>query len=145
MTTATPTTSPDRTEARATANRAFWRPAGLAAVGAAAATTAVAAIARAAGVSLTIDGEAIPLAGFAQLTLMCTVLGIGLAAAMRRWARRPRRTFVVTTVVLTALSFVPDLVVLASLGTRAALITTHLVAAAIVIPVLAARLGHERN
>lgn len=126
------------------AAQAFWRPAAVAAVVAAAATTAVAAVAHAAGVSLTIAGEQIPLAGFAQLTLMCVVVGILVAAAQRRWARNPRTAFVRTAVVVTVLSLIPDAIVDASPATKITLMVTHLVAAAIVVPVIAARLGQRR-
>ncbi|MFC8383899.1 DUF6069 family protein [Nocardia sp. NPDC057272] len=119
---------------------AFWRPAVLAAVGAAAATTAVAAVAHAAGVSLAIEGEQIPLAGFTQLTLIFAAIGILFAAALRKWARNPRTVFVRTTIALTALSLVPDLIVNAAADTKLTLMLTHLVAAAIVIPAVATRL-----
>ncbi|MEV4154133.1 DUF6069 family protein [Nocardia salmonicida] len=122
---------------------AFWRPAALAAVVAAAATTAVAALAHAAGVSLTIEGEQIPLAGFAQLTLIFAAVGILFAAALRKWARNPRTVFVRTTIALTGLSLVPDAIVNASTDTKLTLMLTHLVAAAIVIPTVAARLDHQ--
>ena len=122
---------------------AFWRPAALAAVVAAAATTAVATLAHAVGVSLAIEGEQIPLAGFAQLTLIFAAVGVLFAAALRKWARNPRTVFVRTTIALTALSLVPDAIVNASIDTKLTLMLTHLVAAAIVIPVLAARLAHQ--
>jgi hypothetical protein len=128
-----------------TSTRPIWRHAAVAALAAAAATTAVAAVARESGVSLALDGEPIPLAGFANLTLMCTVLGFGIAVAMRRWARHPRRTFVRTTVALTALSFIPDLIAPASGDTRATLMATHVVAAAIFISAIAARLRQGRS
>lgn len=122
---------------------AFWRPAAAAAVVAAAAATAVAAIAHAAGVSLAIEGQQIPLAGFAQLTLIFAAIGIVSAAALRKWAGNPRTVFVRTTVALTALSLVPDVVVNAAVDTKLTLMLTHLVAAAIVIPVVAARLDRR--
>lgn len=123
----------------------FGRPAALAILAAAVATTTVAAMAHAAGVSLEIDGEPIPAAGFGTLTLVFAVLGLGLAAAIRRWARSPRRTFVRTTVALTALSLVPDLIVSASAATRLTLMATHVIAATIVIPVVAGRLARGRD
>jgi len=123
----------------------FWRPAALAAIAAAAATTTVAAIAHAAGVSLAIDGEQIPLVGFAQLTVMFSFIGILLAAALRRWASRPRVAFLRTTIVLTALSLIPDLLTSASASTKVTLMTTHLVAASIVIPVLVRLIGRRHD
>jgi Family of unknown function (DUF6069) len=60
---------------------------------------------------------------------------------LSRTARHPRRAFVRTTVVLTVLSFVPDVIVDAAPATKALLMLTHLVAAAIVIPAVARRLA----
>ena len=60
---------------------------------------------------------------------------------MSRVARHPRSTFVRTTVVLTVLSFVPDMIVDATPVTKALLMLTHLVAAAIVIPAVARKLA----
>jgi hypothetical protein len=135
-----PTTTPS-TEVPAEAGPSLWR-AGAAAGGiAAVVTTIVAAVALAVDVPLEIAGEQIPLAGFAQLTLVCTLLGVLIAQGARRWASRPRTAFVRTTVALTALSLVPDLTADATTATIATLMLTHLVAAAIVIPRLADRLA----
>ena len=122
-----------------------WRTAARAGVVAAAATTAVAAGALAAGVPLEVDGEQIPLAGFAQLTLLCTVVGLLLAKGVRRWAARPQRTFTATAVTLTALSFVPDLAISASPASKVVLMATHVVAAVLVVPALAGRLPEHRS
>ncbi|MFI7600260.1 DUF6069 family protein [Actinoplanes sp. NPDC049681] len=111
-----------------------------AAAAASAATMTVAAAGRAAGVSLNVGGAPIPLPGFAVLTAVFSMVGLALAAVLARTARAPRRAFVRTTVVLTVLSLVPDLIVDAATGTRALLMLTHLVAAAIVIPAVARRL-----
>lgn len=108
---------------------------------AAVATTVVAVAARAVDIPLTVGGEAIPLLGFAQLTLVGALLGVAIARACARWARRPRHTFAVTTVALTALSLVPDVIADASTGSRVVLALTHVVAAAIVVPTLADRLA----
>ena len=86
-----------------------------------------------------VDGESIPLAGFAQLTLVGALMGVAIARLCGR-TRAPRRTFAAVTVALTALSVVPDVTVDATLATRVVLVLTHLVAAAIVVPALAARL-----
>ncbi len=110
-------------------------------VAASAATVSIAATAHAAGVSLAVGGSAIPLAGFAQLTFMSTIIGVVLAVAVRARTRRPRSAFVTTTVVLTAVSLVPDAVADMHTSTRLVLALTHVAAAAIVIPALASRLG----
>jgi Family of unknown function (DUF6069) len=99
---------------------------------ASAATTAVGAIARAADVPLEIDGERIPLAGFAQLTLIAAVVGVALAAAIRS-----QRAFLTTSVVATAASFAPSLTLADDAATKFVLVLTHVVAAAIIIPSLA--------
>jgi hypothetical protein len=104
------------------------------------ATSAFAAVVDAAGVSLKVGGEAIPVLGFAQVTFVATMIGTLLAVVLNRRASNPRRTFVRTTVALTALSFVPDVLADAPNGTRLALAVSHVVAAAIVIPALASRL-----
>ncbi|MCP9951132.1 DUF6069 family protein [Actinomadura madurae] len=118
----------------------MWRTALVACVGAAVATTVIAAVARGAGVALEIEGEPIPLMGFTQLTLLFSAIGVLLAVALRRWAAAPKRTFLAVTGVLLALSVVPDLLISATTGTKLTLIATHLVAAAIVIPLVAGRL-----
>ncbi len=105
------------------------------------ATSAVAAAGFAAGISLDVSGAPIPVSGFAVLTVLCSLVGLALAAVLARRARHPRRTFVRTTVVLTVLSLVPDLVVDAAPATKVLLMVTHLVAAVIVVPALARRLG----
>jgi hypothetical protein len=118
----------------------LWRTGGLAAIAAALATTVIAAVATSAGVSLEVGGEPIPLFAFTQLTLAGAAIGLVLAVALRHWAATPRRTFVATTAALTVLSFVPDLAAPAAPSTKAVLMLTHLVAAAIVVPLVASRL-----
>jgi amino acid transporter len=125
--------------------RSVWKHGIAAAVVASIATTALAALASVAGISFTAgSGAGIPLAGFAQLTLIFSLVGVGIAAVMARTARRPRRTFVRTAVVLTVLSFVPDLTFGFDAGSAATLIALHIVAATIVVPVLAGRLARTR-
>jgi peptidoglycan/LPS O-acetylase OafA/YrhL len=101
------------------------------------ATTLVAAVAG----PLEIAGEAIPTVGFAQMTMLGSVIGTVLAVVLARRARRPQRTFVVTTVALTALSILPDVLADATSSTRFVLALTHVIAAAIVIPALAHKLS----
>jgi di/tricarboxylate transporter len=104
------------------------------------ATAAVAAAGHAAGISLDMAGEPIPVAGFAVLTAVFSLVGLGIATLLCRFARHPRAAFVRVTVALTVLSLVPDAVADAATSTKALLMLTHLVAAAIVIPVVARRL-----
>ena len=107
---------------------------------AAAATATVAAAGEFAGISLVVGGAPIPVSGFAVLTVICSVVGLVLALVLARSARRPRTAFVRTTIVLTALSLVPDVLADASAATKVLLMLTHVVAAAIVIPAIARRL-----
>lgn len=123
------------------ATPSLWRPGLVAGAAAAAATVAVAAVAHASGVSLeTAPGKAIPAIGFGQLTLFFTAIGVLIAKGIRRRAGQPRSTFTRTTVALTALSVVPDMVISAGVSTKMTFVVTHLVAAAIVIPALSSRL-----
>ena len=133
-----PTTYPADSATRA--GRKIWRTGVVAGLSAAVATTAFAAVAEGAGVSFKIAGEAIPLPGFAQLTFVFSMIGAAIAVVLSRRAVHARRTFIRTTVALTALSFVPDALADASASTKIALVLSHIVAAAIVIPVLASRL-----
>ena len=139
----TPTTVPapaDETQAPTRAGAKLWRTGAAAGVVASGATAAVAALARAADVSLKVSGQAIPVIGFAQLTFVASLIGTIIAITLSHRANRPRRTFVRTTVALTLVSIVPDVLADAHTSTRFTLALTHIVAAAIVIPVLASRL-----
>jgi hypothetical protein len=108
---------------------------------ASAATATVAAAGSAAGISLAVGGVPIPVTGFAMLTAVFSLVGVILAVVLSRFTRHPRRIFVRTTIVLTALSFVPDVLADAAPTTKMLLMLTHLVAAAIVIPAVARRLA----
>src|SRR6266511_633847 len=141
-TTQVPTRVTPIASASATKRQPVWKHGVAAAVVASVATTVLAALASAAGVSFADStGASIPIAGFAQLTMVFSLVGVGIAAVMARKARRPRPTFVRTAVALTALSFVPDLTFGFDAGSAATLITLHTVAAAIVVPTLARRLA----
>jgi hypothetical protein len=120
-----------------------WRVGALASVAAAVATVVFALFAKAIDIPLEIDGEAIPVLGFAMVTLLWAAVGTGLAIAFARWTKRPARLFVVTTVVLTLLSFVPVVTADADTATQVALALSHVLAAAIVIPTLAVRLANH--
>lgn len=129
---------------RSAARKAVWLHGLGAAVAASAVVTALAAGAFAAGVSFeTADGP-IPILGFAQLTAIFSLIGVAMAAVMARVARRPRRTFVVTTVALTVASLVPDVTFGFDAASAVVLMLLHVVAAVIVVPVLARRLAEER-
>jgi amino acid transporter len=139
--TATTTDAPTTTVAR----QPVWRHGVAAALAASVATTVLAAVASAAGITFADrTGASIPILGFTQLTLIFSLMGVGMAAVMARKARRPQTTFVRTAVVLTALSFVPDLTFGFEAASAATLIALHTVAAVIVVPTLAGRLARIR-
>ena len=140
LTTTSTSTSATTNTSATTVRPSLWKPGLLAGLVAALATTTVVMVARVADVPVAVQGEQIPLAGFAQLTLVATVIGIVIARVLSTRARHPRHTFVVATVALTAVSLVPDVLVDATTACRLVLGLTHLVAAAIVIPTLAKRL-----
>ncbi|HEV7658160.1 MAG TPA: DUF6069 family protein [Mycobacteriales bacterium] len=130
------------TPATTTATRPALVVPGLVAVAAAAvATVAIALVARAAGVGFVSAGEAIPPAGFAVMTAMLALPGLVLAAALRRWAARPRRTFVRIAVTLTVLSLAAPFVLRTDAASVVVLMVTHVVAAAIIVPAVARRLS----
>ena len=126
---------------RVTSTRSLLGAGAVATVVASAATPVVAAAGLAAGISLDIAGAPIPVPGFATLTAFFSVIGLAIAVVLARMARHPRRVWIRTTVALTALSLVPDLIVAAAPATKALLMLTHLVAAAIVVPAVARRLA----
>ena len=103
---------------------------------AAAATTAGAAVLRTAGVPLAAHGK-IPLAGFAQLTFIAAVGGGVLLAVLIRRSSAPRQRFVRIAAGLTALSCVAPAAFADTTASKIALVGLHLLAAAIVVPVLA--------
>jgi hypothetical protein len=145
ITTQIPTRATLSSPSWAAKRQPVWKHGVAAAVAASVATTALAAVASAAGVSFADStGTGIPIAAFAQLTLAFSLVGVGIAAVLARKARRPRATFVRTAVALTALSFVPDITFGFDAASAVTLITLHSVAAAIVVPTLAARLAHTR-
>ena len=120
-----------------------WQVGVLASVAAAIATELFALGAEAIDIPMEVDGEEIPFGGFAIITLLWSVVGTVLAVALARWAKRPARTFVVTTVVLTLLSLIFPLTARdTDTATQVTLALSHLLAAAIVIPALALRLAY---
>ena len=107
----------------------------LAGAFAAVCTTVVAAIASAVDVSLEINGKAIPIAAFAWWTIIGAALGVVLARLLRE-----RRRFVVVTTVAVGLSLIPAIAAPDDTATKAVLVGTHLLAAAIIIPTLGSQL-----
>jgi hypothetical protein len=134
----TVTASPDTTVKHASSPLTRTLPRATASVGvlAAAATTAGAAAARAAGIPLAAHGK-IPLAGFAQLTFIAAVIGGVLLAVLIRRSSTPGQRFVRISAGLTALSCVAPAAFADTTASKIALVGLHLLAAAIIVPVLA--------
>ncbi|MEU6137668.1 DUF6069 family protein [Nocardioides sp. NPDC047086] len=119
----------------------------VAAAGAAVVTTLIAVVAKAAGVDFGSSVGDVPLLAFPLLTVYCSLIGIIIAEVMIRVAAMPRSTFQITMIVLTGLSLVPDVLPffefdLAFVGV---LCLTHVVAAAIVVPMIARRMEERRG
>ena len=133
-TTASSDIAVERTSSRLTST--LPRAAATVGVLAAVATTGVAAILRAAGVPLSVNGQ-IPLAAFAQFTFIGAVMGGVLVALLLRRSTAPRQRFVQIAIGLTALSCVAPLAFADTVASKFALVGLHLVAAAIIVPVLA--------
>ena len=106
-------------------------------LGAAAVTTAAAGALHAAGVSFEIEGEVIPLLGFAQMTFLGAVIGGVLLAVLNRRSRAAAHRFLQATVVLTAASCLPSVAWPDDAATKVALVALHVLAAVIIVPALA--------
>ncbi|MFE9643964.1 DUF6069 family protein [Streptomyces sp. NPDC006365] len=137
---------------RSLATRPVWLVGVLATLAGAVVTEVFGLIARGAGVRMDAAGPGakeaaeIPVGGFAGGVVFWSVAGIVLAVALARWAKRPARTFVVITVALTALSLAgPAVAPHTATSTQIVLAVSHVVAAAVIIPVLARRLAQQRR
>jgi hypothetical protein len=87
--------------------------------------------------------EAITPASFAIGVVFCTVAGTILAMVLARRAAHPARAFLRTSLVLVAISLVFPLAAShTATTTRLTLALGHLIAAAIVIPIITGRLTH---
>jgi hypothetical protein len=151
VTTATRRTTITTTARSATAS--LWRVGLAGAVLAAVATEVYTAVIRAAGVHLAIgniggtakDVVEIGPGACAIMVAMCVTAGLVIATGLNRWAQRPAHTFSVTAYVLTALSVVPDAFAGATAtSSKLTLIGAHVIAAAIVIPLVTRTLKPER-
>ncbi|MFI8891762.1 DUF6069 family protein [Streptomyces paradoxus] len=156
MSVTTPQTQAQQTESRnlsgLLSTRPVWLVGILATLAGAVVTEAFALVARAAGVPMeaaspgATEAAEIPVGGFFGGVLFWSVAGIVLAVVLARWAKRPARTFTVTTVALTALSLAgPAVAPHTATSTQIVLAASHVVAAAVVVPLLARRLAHVRR
>jgi hypothetical protein len=125
----------------------------VATVLAAAATEAFTGLVRVAGVPLAVGdpggsvSSVVPLnPGACAISLaMVMVLGIGLAALINRRSSRPARTYTIAASVLVLASMAAPLTAAAtSTGTRLTLVAAHLIAAAVIIPLVRRRLKGDQ-
>ncbi|GGU33811.1 DUF6069 family protein [Nocardioides albus] len=119
----------------------------VAAAVAAVTTTLMAVIAKAAGVDFGSSLGDVPISAFPMLTIYCSLIGIIIAEVTIRVAKLPRSTFQITAIVLTGLSLIPDVLPLFEfdLAFVGVLCLTHVVAAAIVVPMIALRMEERRG
>jgi hypothetical protein len=148
MTTTLNTTTATKTQTRTPFGKLLLVNLGATVVAAVAAEAWV-AIMRAAGVELRVgdpfgdasSAMALPTGACATSIVMCMVLGTAIAALVNWKARRPAYTYVVVASVLTFVSLGAPLVAAGtSAGTKFTLVVAHLIAAAVVVPVVARRL-----
>jgi hypothetical protein len=108
------------------------------------------AAARAVGIPFNVafpgaEPAAIPATGLAWAVAELGLIGVVLAACFHRFAKTPRSTWKRTTWTLTVLSCVPSAIAATdSYATNVMLIVSHVVAAAVIIPMVAARLPEKR-
>jgi hypothetical protein len=122
-------------------HRPLWQVGLAAAMVAAAASVAVYLIARAAGVPMALTEvfetrfARMPVANMAFAALLEGGLaGTTLAAACRRWARRPRVSFLISAAIGLIASFALPITSDGSTATKVVLSISHVVVAAIVVP-----------
>jgi hypothetical protein len=134
--------------------RALLRTSLIASGFAAAATEAFSAVVRAAGVQLAVGdpggsaSSVVPVnAGACAISIaMVMVIGTGIAALINRRSSRPARTYAIVTSVLVLVSLIAPLTAAAtSMGTKLTLVAAHLVAAAIIVPMVSRRLAGNRQ
>jgi Family of unknown function (DUF6069) len=143
--------APSASDAVATTDsRRLWAVGAVAAVASSLVVIAVVAIAERADVPMEVaenstkEPEEIPLLGYATVILGSTLVGLLLATALGHWTRRPRLTFVIVALVLTAVSFAFPATTTATTATKVTLAVTHVIPAALIIPAIAAQLPPRR-
>ncbi|SIR86775.1 DUF6069 family protein [Micromonospora avicenniae] len=131
------------------ATRPVWLVSVLAGLAAAIATELYGLAARAVGIPMVAGNIGASVPGpittgmFAMGTVTSVFWGTILAVLLARYSRRPARTYLWTTIALTAVSMAgPYLAGATAASTKVMLALAHIVAAAIVIPLVSSRLSH---
>lgn len=132
------------------ATRPVWLISVLAGLAAAVATELYGLAARAVGIPMVAGTIGASVSGpitigmFAMGTATSVFWGTILAVLLARYARRPARTYLWTTIALTAVSMAgPYFAGATATSTKLMLALAHIIAAAIVIPVVTRRLSHS--
>jgi hypothetical protein len=130
--------------------RPVWLVGAVTGPAAAAATELYGLAARAAGVPMRAGNIGAAVASpitvgmFAMGTLLCAFAGTLLAVVLARYAADPARTYVRTTLVLVAVSFVSPLAAgHTAVATKVMLVLAHCLAASIIVPAVARRLARR--
>ena len=135
--------------ANTSGRRRMWAVGAVAGVVSSLVVIALVALAKGAGVPMEVaenstkQPEQIPLPGYAVVILGSTLVGLLLATAFGLTGR-PRLAFVITALVLTAVSFAFPATTTATTATKVMLEITHLIPAALIIAAIAAHLPSRR-
>ncbi len=135
---------------RATRTWPVWWVNVLAGLAAAVATELYGLVARAAGVPMSAaspgaSASDITVGMFAMGTLVATFWSTPVVLAVAHWARRPARTYLVIALVVLPLSFLAPLTSAGTAtSTKVVLCGAHVLAAAIIVPAVTARLRVRR-
>ena len=136
--------------ANTSGRRRMWAVGAVAGVVSSLVVIALVAIAEGVGVPMEVaenstkQPEQIPLLGYGMVILGSTLVGLLLATAFGRWTGRPRLAFVITALVLTAVSFAFPATTTATTATKVMLEITHVIPAALIIAAIAAHLPSRR-
>jgi hypothetical protein len=142
-TTNTTNTTVNPTSSVSTKVRPVWQVGVAATVLAAVTVEAFGALARGLDVPLKVDGEAIPGGGFLTVTLMWGLIGTIGAVVLARKSRHAARIYAGAAIVVFAGLSVMPFVYEATAATRVTLELSHLLVAAIIVPVVTRRLAQE--
>ncbi|GAA3792142.1 hypothetical protein GCM10022226_09140 [Sphaerisporangium flaviroseum] len=119
-----------------------WRVRAIAVAGAVAATSLLWLVARILGIDLWVDPHngqpagPVSLTAVLAFTLVFSLLGWGVLAALERFTRRAHTIWTILALAMLAVSFVPLVYVEATPGTKIILTLMHLAVACVLVPLL---------
>ena len=145
-----PATTIVASDANTSGGRRMWAVGAVTGVVSSLIVVALVAIAERVGVPMEVaenstkQPERIPLLGYGTVILGSTLIGLLLATAFGHWTARPRLAFVITALVLTAVSFAFPATTTATTATKVMLGITHVIPATLIIAAIAAHLPSRR-